>query len=154
MNSKIKIKYGEIEVEYEGAEEFLKNDLPELLKTLADLHQPAKAVGSQSSNHVNSKPSGASGEEITLSTGSIAARNSYKSAPELDIADCAQKALVQKKGTYTREEILEQMQTANGFYKTSSRNNLTQSLNSLIKGGEILENSDKTYSLSATKLKE
>ena len=37
MESKIKIKLGPIEVEYEGSESFLKQELPALIKTVTEL---------------------------------------------------------------------------------------------------------------------
>jgi hypothetical protein len=36
--SKIRIKLGDIEVEYEGAESFLKDELPALLNAVSKLH--------------------------------------------------------------------------------------------------------------------
>jgi hypothetical protein len=39
MTSKIKIKMGAIEIDYEGSEEFLKEELPSLLKTVSDLYK-------------------------------------------------------------------------------------------------------------------
>ena len=38
MNSKIRIKLGPIEVEYEGSEAFLKEELPQLLTAVSDLY--------------------------------------------------------------------------------------------------------------------
>jgi hypothetical protein len=37
MNSKFKIKLGQIELEYEGSEEFLTKELPELLAAVSKL---------------------------------------------------------------------------------------------------------------------
>lgn len=39
MTSKIRIKMGPIEVEYEGSENFLKEELPELLGTVSNLYK-------------------------------------------------------------------------------------------------------------------
>jgi hypothetical protein len=39
MPSRIKIKVGAIEVEYEGEEKFIKDELPSLIKTVAALHE-------------------------------------------------------------------------------------------------------------------
>lgn len=39
MTSKIRIKLGPVEVEYEGNEAFLKDELPDLLSAVARLHK-------------------------------------------------------------------------------------------------------------------
>ena len=39
MTSKIRIKLGPIEVEYEGTESFLKEELPQLLEAVANLYK-------------------------------------------------------------------------------------------------------------------
>ena len=39
--SKIKIRLGQIEIDYEGAHDFLKQDLPKLLAAVVELRQKA-----------------------------------------------------------------------------------------------------------------
>lgn len=80
MSSKIRIKIGEIEVEYEGTEEFLKKELPELLKTVSELYRPLNAGGG--STFV--PPS-----NLQLSTANIAAKLDAKTGPDVVIAACA-----------------------------------------------------------------
>jgi hypothetical protein len=43
--SKLRIRIGEVEIEYEGSDEFLKEELPELLKTAMELRKTAAATG-------------------------------------------------------------------------------------------------------------
>ncbi len=41
LSSKLRIRIGEVEIDYEGTEEVLKQELPELLKTAMELHKAA-----------------------------------------------------------------------------------------------------------------
>jgi hypothetical protein len=45
MDCKIKIKLGEIEVEYEGSEAFLKLELPDLIRMGANLYEATNPKG-------------------------------------------------------------------------------------------------------------
>ena len=51
MNTKLRIKMGAVEVEYEGSDDFLKKELPGLLKAVLALH--AKAVQVKGTSHPN-----------------------------------------------------------------------------------------------------
>ena len=44
MTSKIRIKLGAIEVEYEGSEQFLKEELPQLLTAVSELYAKSAAL--------------------------------------------------------------------------------------------------------------
>lgn len=59
MSSKLRIKIGDVEIDYEGTEEFLKQELPQLLKTAMELHKsegaPHAASAGDQKKHVTSK---------------------------------------------------------------------------------------------------
>lgn len=147
MSSKIRIKVGDIEVEYEGAEDFLKKELPELLKTVTSLHSIANSPGTSGTGFT---PKG----DVKLTTANIAAKLSCSSGPDLVIAACAHLHFVQKSETYDRKTILKEMKKATSYYKSTYSNNLSKSLKNLVQDDKLIEPSTNVFSLHANTLKE
>lgn len=147
MSSKIRIKVGDIEVEYEGAEDFLKKDLPELLKTVTNLHRVTSGPGATDIDSANRG-------DIKLTTANIAAKLNCSSGPDLVIAACAHLYFVQKSDTFDRKTILNEMKKATSYYKASSGGNLSVSLKSLVQEGKLTEPSTNVFSLHANTIKE
>lgn len=147
MTIKIKIKLGPIEVEYEGSEEFLKKELPQLLASVSNLH---KDLGSPESGNIDTKREGG-GRRLQATTSSIAAKLGCKTGPQLAMAAAAHLALVQRMNTFSRKELLDDMRSATAYYKATYNGNLSKYLHSLLKDGSLLEPSKNTYSLSADK---
>lgn len=159
--SKIKIKLGAIEVEYEGSESFLKEELPQLLSAVSDLYTKSHAIlESPSSNQ--STPTSSSIElgtninksKFEATTGSIAAKLSCKSGPELVMAAAARLTFALQTPTFSRQKIIDEMKTASAYYKASYLSNLTQSINNLVKDGKLNEPSQGNYALTAASMKE
>ena len=146
MNSKIRIKLGPIEVEYEGSEAFLKEELPQLLKAVSDLYSKSNLVKEFNPDGGTPPPSGT----LQGTTGTIAAKLAVKQGPDLILAAAARLSFVLGKSAFSRQEIIDEIKSANAYYKKSYLANLTQSLNNLMKDGKLLEPSTGTYSLSAT----
>jgi hypothetical protein len=152
MSSKIRIKYGPVEVEYEGSEAFLKEELPELLKAVSELHSRSEFT---STVKVNGKSSTSDGDNsIQGTTGTLAAKLSVKSGPELVLASAAHLFFVMCKPSFARQELINEMKSANTYYKQTYINNLSSSLKNLVKEGKLMENSKGVYSLSANTQKE
>ncbi|WP_228895258.1 hypothetical protein [Acidovorax sp. Leaf73] len=158
--SKIKIKLGAIEVEYEGSESFLKEELPQLLSAVSDLYaksrsalEPQPSQGNPnallgSSTNAGGKP------KFEATTGSIAAKLNCKSGPELIMAAAARLTFVLQESTLARQKIIDEMKTATAYYKASYVSNLTVSLNNLVKDGKLNEPSQGKYALTAASLKD
>lgn len=145
MTSKIKIKMGEIEIEYEGSEDFLKEELPELLSAVSDLYK--KSAPSPNGDN----DSGFAGStDIQGTTANIAAKLGGSTGPDLAMASAVRLTLVLGKEKFQRKELLEEMQTATAYYKTSYSSNLTTTLNKLVKNDKLMEPAKDTYSLSAS----
>jgi hypothetical protein len=141
MTSKIRIKLGAIEVEYEGSEQFLKEELPQLL-TAALKEAPAGTLPNTTQQ--------ADAGILQGTTGTIAAKLVVKQGPDLIIAAAARMTFVLEKSAFSRQEIIDEMKTASAYYKKSYLGNLTPYINTLMKDGKLLEPSTGTYSLSAT----
>ena len=127
MESKIRIKIGPIEVEYEGSQEFMKKELPELIRTVSELYSASNLGGE------GNEGSGAGGQDIQMSIKAIATKLSCKSGADLAIAAAAHLTLVKKTKIFSRKTLLAEMQTASSYYKSSYSANLTTTLNSLLK---------------------
>ncbi len=150
---RIKIKNGPLELEYEGTEEFFKDEFPSVLEALSkiDIKSVSAESTAQSSQPGNQGTVSNSGEsKIQLSTSNIAAKLRCKSGPGLAIAACAHLTLVLNKDTFTRKEILDDMQTATSYYTENHSKNLSNALTSLIKEGKLIERSKDVYALQAT----
>jgi len=150
MTSKIRIKLGAIEVEYEGSEQFLKDELPQLLTAVSELYAKSAALKETPVGTVANaaQPGGAAALQGT--TGTIAAKLAVKQGPDLILAAAARMTFVLGKATFSRQEIADEIKTASAYYKKTYMNNLSQYLNNLMKDGKLLEPSTGTYSLSAT----
>ena len=150
MESKIRIKLGSIEVEYEGSEAFLKKELPDLMKTIIELYKSADIpVGQTEDQGGDSKKRG-----IRLSTKSIAAKLNCSSGRDLVVAAAAHLTLAKNQDSFSRKELLSEMQSASGYYKKTYGDNLSNALNGLLKDNTLTELSKGNYSLSEQKRKE
>src|SRR5215469_11629954 len=99
--SKLRIKIGEVEIDIEATEEFLKAEVPILLKAAMDLAKvaPARPPDRKKSSSDESSPLG--------TTKTIAAKLGGNTGPKLLLAAVAHLTLVAKKETFTRDEVLE-----------------------------------------------
>lgn len=156
MNHTIRIKIGSIEIEYEGTEDYLKNDLPSLIDKIVNLK--ANLTNHDDENSDESPPSSGNGQHksessnLKMSINSISAKLEVKSGPDLIIAACAHLALVQQKETCKRKEILQEMKRASNYYKNSYNANLSAGLKRLVSTSKLIERQNDTYALSADTL--
>jgi len=152
LSSKLRIRIGEVEIDYEGPEEFLKEDLPQLLKTAMELHE---ASGSPVSRN-DDKKGGATGAGATgggtlsLTTSSIAAKLGSKSGAELLTAAAAHLALVKRTEPFTRQQLLKEMKSATSYYSKNYSANLSGYIKTALqRGGPLSETTKNSYALTA-----
>lgn len=147
--AKIRFKVGQVEVECEALPDFIREDLFGLLqKTLSICGEKEVLLGTKvqpaAKVHFESEDS----EHV--STNTIASRFGAKSGPELAIAAAACLCLVRGKSTFTRKELLDEMQGAVTFYRASFGSNLTKTLRTLVSGQRFNLVSRDTFTLSAS----
>lgn len=149
--SKIRIKLGAIEVEYEGSEAFLKEELPQLLAAVSDLH--AKSGGSPLTQDIpgssDASAQGTGGKKIEATTASIAARLQVKSGPELIMAAVARITFALGQDVCSRQNITQEMKSAASYYKKTYLSNLSNYLDVLVKDKKLNELSSGNYALTA-----
>jgi hypothetical protein len=150
--TKIKIKMGAVEVEYEGEESFLKEELPALLAAITELHRVERAQAKKNGKNDEQGDAGGDqdGDTKTAKVGttlSVASKLKVKSGTDLILAALVRLALVKQQLSVPRKELLDEMQTATGFYKSSYSGNLTAYLTRLSKADKINEDAADKYSL-------
>lgn len=156
-SSKIRIKLGAIEVEYEGSESFLKEELPSLLSVVSELYLRSNSSGLDERSSANRDQAGTANSaglqatklRIEMTTGSIAARLQVKSGPELVMAAAARLGIVEELNSFSRKRLTEQMRSATAYFKPSYASNLSGLLNSLLKDGKLNEPSKDHFALTA-----
>lgn len=159
MPSKLRIKMGTVEFEYEGDAVFDAETIKDLLTHLEsvacvaqqenqDAAPPAAPDQSGAPEGAPQTPQGASGQHITT----IVAKLSAKTLSELIIASAAHLQIAQGKQTYTRQELHDDMKGAVGTYKTGMGTNLSKTLVALVKASKLVQATNSTYSLPADQL--
>jgi arginine repressor len=71
-----------------------------------------------------------------------------QSGTELAIAAAGHLTFVKNKDKFTRKELLEEMQQAPSYYKSTYSNNLSRTLDTLIKSKRFHQNGKDVYALS------
>lgn len=144
MNMKVGLKIGGIELDFEGPSETFEtkfesvfNDLLEFGKARFDDASTAKPAAA------NKNP----GAVQQMTAKAIAAKLGGDSGGELLYAAVASLAVIKKKETFTRQEILDEMKLAVGYYKPTYSGNLTSYLEAASKKGVIIETAKDVYAL-------
>ena len=158
MTTKIRIKMGAVEVEYEGSEEFLAKELPEILGAVSKLyaesgvHSEEEKPGANATDAHSSegKPAETSGKVIGT-TATIAGKLGCDSGTDLVIAAAAHLTFVTGSAEFPRKALLAQVKGASGYYNEGIGKNFTNYLNGRVKSGELLESKSGHYTLSAAK---
>lgn len=158
-NIKFKIKAGEVEVEYEGSQDYDREALIELVSKISvlakgrfvqiipeELHEKSVAKVMQK-NLVG-------GDYSSWSTSSWAKKMGAKSGIMLMLAACAKIALTDGKEQFSAKEIHAEMKTAAGWYKDSYRSNFSNYLQANVRSGKLVLGKGGSYSISHEKSEE
>jgi hypothetical protein len=144
--SKIRIRMGRTEVEYEGSEEFIRSELPDLLAVISEIIHRGRHAEPEEEEQTQV------GEERRTTnpgtTASIAAKLKCNSAPDLALAAGARLVFGLKQEAFSRQVLLQEMQSARSYYKQTMSGNLSKTLEGLVKTGKLNEVSTDTYSLA------
>lgn len=148
--AKMRIKMGPIEVDYEGTEDFLKQELPSILTAISTLYkdagpalQAAVSTGSAAAAGGATPPP----ENVGMSVTTIAAKLGVKSGSDLILA-AATRLTRGGLANFPRAKLLEEMKQATGYFNANHTSNLSKNLLSLIKAGKLQETAKEIYALS------
>jgi len=151
--AKIRIKLGSLEIEYEGRESFLEDDIFNLIKKTLSFYTEHKGVipAEPTAKSVAGTESHVAG--FDQSTNTIASHLGANSGPELVVAAAAHLMLVKGQNKFARKEINDEMKDATTYYKASMTTNLSKYLGGLVKAKRLNLVSKGVYALSASEKK-
>ena len=154
MSSKLKIKMGHIEFEYEGDAQFDFEGIKDLFSHLESLVgvTPAAAFDAPSASTLHS-PDIPTGGDLTLnfSPNTIAAKLGAASGPDLLVSAAAYLQFVNSQESFKRQELHEAMKAAKSYYKANMGGNLSKMIASLVSAGRINEPVSYTHLTLPTK---
>jgi hypothetical protein len=153
--TKLRIKNGPIEVECEGTDDFLRKELPALLKEVLEIcpdDPPDMVGGGGTGGQQGSVRKPSRGGPISTST--VASALTARKGTDLALAAVAALVLGQGKESVSRSELLDAMKSAKAFYKASYNNNLSNYLNTLVKSRDLLDHGNDQFGLQDDKRKE
>jgi hypothetical protein len=150
--SKIRIKVGQTEVEFEGSEDFIKDNLLQILESISGWNPPKVFTPSLPENTVQGSDSSIGGKK-DWGVSTYAAKLKVQTGTELIIATCAYLAFEHGQNSFSRKEILEGMQTATSYYEFNYSKNLSRYFQQLVRSGDLVVTSSKHFALSAARKK-
>ena len=147
MESWIRLKAGEAEVELRGSEGFVREALPGLVGLVKEMSSPEGLSNDDYQETPLSNIPDKQGPAMTVNT--VAARLNVTKRKDFVMASCAYLSLIKGKERFERKEILAGMKSAQNYYKEGYRKSLTELLESLVKDGKLLETKKNIYALDA-----
>lgn len=125
--SKMRIKLGVIEIDFEGTEDYIRNELPNLFELICTYAPTPNDVESEYEEVEELPENPDPGKQIIqMTTNTIAAKLGVKTGSDLVLAACAHLCLVKGADTFERKNILVEMQTASNYYKQIHSKNLSK----------------------------
>jgi hypothetical protein len=153
--AKVRVKFGNLEVDYEGDQAFVHDGLFGLIADVVALSKqlpkasgrdiPPEAPGSADNGGFGSG-------SLTMST--IAAHLQPDGQQELIMCALAKLQIIDGKMKAEKPEILAEMKHATGYFKAAMTRNFARDLKRMIKGKKINEVSSEVYSLTASSRQE
>lgn len=150
--SRIRIKYGAIEIEYEGKESFLRDELPSLIEAISKLSSPNLTPPAIETPQEQALPGGNGGaiEVQKLGISSIIARLKISTGPDLVVAAAAFLTFTEGKDIFSYQELRDTTKQATGHYNETFRSNFSSYVKSLVKSKKINDIGSQKYSLTAS----
>ena len=153
MNCKIHIQAGNLNIEFEGSEAFVKKDLLTFIEK-ATLHFQNLEMPVMDTETENKQEPKRGKKTIQATTNNIASKLKVTSGSGLIIAACAHLYFVKNKETFTRKEITTEMKNAKNYFKDTYQKNLTNALSTLINKEKLIERSKDIYALNINTINE
>jgi len=153
MEIKIRMKVGDVEIEYQGPEDYLRKGIAEIAAATDALRgkgfPPSEVALEEETPEVEEISPTPERQPLPMSVSSIAETLQCSSGHDLVVAACASLTLVKHEDVFTREQIRLEMKDAGRYYKDNYRKSLSKYLNTLVRNGVLLEVDDGTYSIPA-----
>lgn len=141
--AKLTLKYGDVVVEYEGPETFLKEELPQIVNAIGELRN----VAPPTSSAVPVADTAANfGDAANASVSTIARKLSVTTGPDL-IEAAALSFVLAGSMTFPKQQLRTRSREAKTFWKKSYGNNFDSYLNRLVSNGRLNHVSGDDYAL-------
>ena len=150
---KIRLKFDQFEIDYEGPLQFLQDSLSAFMKEVLVLYEDHKDIPpiSPLSDTEKTQTTPNKDRKIDLSVDTIASHIQASTGPDLILAACAYLTFVENKNKFSRKEILDRMKDAQNHYKQSMGSNLSEYLKGLVEKKFLNQLSSGSYALNAAK---
>jgi len=137
IESKVHVRSGDLEVDCEGSEEFLKQEFPKLLEAVANLRRSMPGSTDPGSSERSAPPKATNVNSLGIT--SIAAKFGCQSGITLLEAAAAKLTIVDKMTEFSRDNLNDVIKKATGYYKSSYTSNLTNYISGLVKDQRLLD---------------
>ncbi|MCM2354910.1 MAG: hypothetical protein NDI63_14915 [Pseudobdellovibrio sp.] len=153
MNGKLKVKWGSLEIDFEGSETFLKEEFMQLLNAISAVAKESGTLLTQPD--VPSTVQTASSRRIgSLGMGTVAQKLAVKSGPELIMAAAAKLTFIDQKDKFTAKDLLSEMRQASAYFKESHATNFAKNIAVLVKNAKLNDVGGDAYSIPADRHEE
>ena len=142
MTSRIRVKVGTFEIEYEGTEDYLKAEFPGLLKAITALPgvtAAAAAAATESVAEGGVEQVGAGGQCVSYHRAETP--GDHGSRPR---HGGGTRPLSNGTQPFAKKQLKAELRSAQGFYKSSYGSNFDVALTRLVKGGKISHTGETT----------
>jgi hypothetical protein len=158
--SKIRIKIGTMELDYEGDPSFLNGGIEKLLETMGGLAEKAPNIepalhvpGAQVDAPTSGFAQKTALNGINFTTSTLANYTDAKTGPDLALCAMAYLQISKAEASCSSSMILSEMKTATGYYKSTMSGNNASNLKALAKSKKINEIFAGKYALSNSEIK-
>jgi hypothetical protein len=144
----IKITMGSMSLEYEGDENFFRDEVGKFLERFAA--QAAKSPSPAPAGTTTPDPERAALKGVAShSTNTVAKLLNAQTGPDLVMAAAAKAIIVDGSETVTRSMITSEMKKATSYYKRTFTSNLSNYLDNLTKSDSLRLVADNVYGIPA-----
>src|SRR5258706_7335037 len=144
--TKLVLKYGDIEIEYDGPEDFLKQELPKFIENVVRLGAGGSepATGLKKTQRAAAPGNSQATAASTASVSTIAQKLGVDSGRELIMA-AAYSYSNSGSVTFTKKQLRDKIREAKTFFKSSYTNNFDNYVARLVKAGRLNHTSGENY---------
>ena len=149
--AKVRVKFGNLEVEYEGEKAFVSDGLMALISEIADLSKQLPAAPILAPAHELPKQGGNGGVAVgSLTMGTIAAHLKPDGQQDLIMCALAKLQIIDGEERVEKARVLSEMKHATGYFKASMTSNFSRDLKRMVKSQKINEVANEVYVLTAS----
>lgn len=143
--AKLTLKYGEISIDYDGPEEFLKEQLAGIVDAVSKLKDLAPSTKPADGKRDQSTPLG----QTKVSVSTIAHKLGVKSGPDL-IAVAAYSLALSGTPAFKKKALRDRAREVKTLWKKSYANNFDNYVNRLVSGGRLNHVGGDEYAIPQT----